>query len=383
MISMIIVDDDPLIQVGLKSMIDWHSLGVEINGVARNGRQALEMIGRLSPDLVFCDIKMPVMDGLQLLEACRSSGWSGQFVVLTSYDEFALAQRALRLGADDYLVKIEISEQTLSACVKRALARLGPSERRHRPPSPESGEAVLKLLAGRGDGETAAEARLPDGPWCAIAFRSDAAEPGYAMDMAGEILGRRLPARIVRLDGPQFAAVVRADAVDAEKSAVNAVSAVATYFSAPLVAGVGRTAILPAGIGDSYQDALLALKQATADRPVVAADRGSDSPHKKLADAVKAWVCGHLMERLTLSDIAEHFALSPNYLSTVFKKETGEGLSHYMTTVRIGKAIELMQQRRMKVKEVAEMLGYDNTEYFSKVFRKVTGRSPTEWSQER
>lgn len=379
--SMIIVDDDPLILVGLKSMLDWPSLGVDIAGLARNGRHALEMIGRLDPDLVFCDIKMPVMDGLELLEACRKTGWNGQFIVLTSYDDFSLAQKALRLGADDYLVKIEISEKALSSCVLRALAKVKGSDRRGKPPLNEDSTLLLELLAGKGDGNTTAEAGLPDGPWCVIVFRSDVPDPRNAMDMAGEILGRSMPSRMVKLEGPLFAAVVRAGAAEAGKAAGNAVSAVATYFNAPLLAGIGRTALQPAGIGESHHDALLALKQAAGDCPVAFADHGCDSPHRKLVDAVKAYVYGHIMERLTLPGIAEHFGMSPNYLSTVFKQETGEGLSRYMTAAKIGKAMELMQQRRMKVREVAEILGYDNSDYFSKVFHKVTGRPPKEWSQ--
>ena len=380
MYKMIIVDDDPLIQVGLKSMLDWHSLGVEIVGMARNGRQALEIIGRLRPDLVFCDIKMPVMDGLELLEACRNTGWDGQFIVLTSYDDFTLVQKALRLGADDYLIKIEISEETLSACVKRSLAKVEQHEQLHRQPVSEEGNRLLlPLLAGKGDGETAVEAGLPEGPWSVICFRSEVDDLRYAMDMAGEILGRSMPSRMVKLDGPLFAAIVCADSGDAGKAARNAVSAVATYFNTPLLAGIGRSAEQPARIGESHDDALLALKQATGDCPVVFADPSFDKPHRKLTDAVKVYVCGHMMERLTISDIAEHFEMSPNYLSTVFKKRTGQGLSSYMTSAKIDKAMELMRQRRIKVREVAEMLGYENSYYFSKVFKKVTGLSPKEW----
>ena len=63
MMKLLIVDDEPLVQIGIKSMLDWNALGIEICGTAMNGQVALEMIREYSPEIVITDIKMPIMNG--------------------------------------------------------------------------------------------------------------------------------------------------------------------------------------------------------------------------------------------------------------------------------------------------------------------------------
>ena len=71
MYKVFIVDDEPLVQAGIKSMLNWSELNMEICGSAPNGQIALEMIRTLMPDIVITDIKMPVMDGLEFLKKAR------------------------------------------------------------------------------------------------------------------------------------------------------------------------------------------------------------------------------------------------------------------------------------------------------------------------
>ena len=71
MTKLLIVDDEPLVQIGIKSMLQWEELGIEICGTAMNGKAALEMIRQYQPQIVITDIKMPVMNGLELTKTCR------------------------------------------------------------------------------------------------------------------------------------------------------------------------------------------------------------------------------------------------------------------------------------------------------------------------
>ena len=68
MIRVLLVDDEPLVLIGMQSMLDWNALGYELVGTARNGAEALERIGEQQPDVVVSDIRMPVLDGLQLAD---------------------------------------------------------------------------------------------------------------------------------------------------------------------------------------------------------------------------------------------------------------------------------------------------------------------------
>lgn len=125
MIKLLIADDEPLVLIGIKSMIRWEDFGIEICGTAMNGQSALEMIREYSPELVITDIKMPIMDGLALARTCREEmGSLPLFIILTSYEEFPLIKEALTYQVTDYLIKLELDEESLSASVRRALTRL-------------------------------------------------------------------------------------------------------------------------------------------------------------------------------------------------------------------------------------------------------------------
>ena len=123
--KLLIADDEPLVLVGLQSMLRWEDYGVEICATARNGQQALELIEQHRPDLVITDIKMPLMTGLELAEACRARGWAlPVFLMLTSYEEFGFVREALHVGAVAYLIKLELTPQALAESSARAIARV-------------------------------------------------------------------------------------------------------------------------------------------------------------------------------------------------------------------------------------------------------------------
>lgn len=119
--KLLIVDDEPLALVGMQSMLDWSSMAIECY-TARNGVQALAFIREQRPEIVISDIKMPLMDGLELLKNTREEiGELPVFIMLTSFEEFQFARQALRLGAVEYLLKAELTAEILSEAVQRAL----------------------------------------------------------------------------------------------------------------------------------------------------------------------------------------------------------------------------------------------------------------------
>lgn len=122
MYKLLIVDDEPLVCVGVQSMLDWKALGIEVIGTARNGQQAAELIAQFMPDIVISDIKMPVKNGLQLAQECSEKyGRLPVFIMLTSYEDFGYARQAIKAKVADYLIKLELDEKTLVRSVNNAL----------------------------------------------------------------------------------------------------------------------------------------------------------------------------------------------------------------------------------------------------------------------
>lgn len=105
MYKVLIVDDERIIRIGLRSLIHWEEAGFKIIDAVNDGKQALEVIDREQVDLILTDIKMPNMDGITLVQTLYESRFQGEIIMLTSYGEFEFARQCLRYGVSDYLLK--------------------------------------------------------------------------------------------------------------------------------------------------------------------------------------------------------------------------------------------------------------------------------------
>ncbi len=123
MYKVFIVDDESLIRDGLKCIMDWEEIGFTICGEAANGEDALESILSQSPDLVLMDIRMPKLQGLDVVRISRERGFCGKFIIISGYSDFKYAQEAIRYGVESYLTK-PIDEDELSETVTKIKADL-------------------------------------------------------------------------------------------------------------------------------------------------------------------------------------------------------------------------------------------------------------------
>lgn len=109
--------------------------------------------------------------------------------------------------------------------------------------------------------------------------------------------------------------------------------------------------------------------------------RGSKTD--KIVEAAKEYVRENYGEKLTLAAIASKIGISQGYLSSVFKKQTGGNLNDYINQMKIEKAKELLEKHEYMMYEISDMLGFENPYYFSKVFKKLTGITPSEYEMHR
>ena len=105
MLKVLVVEDEEMIRRGIVLAVDWAALDCVVVGEAANGEEALEAVERYRPSLIITDLKMPRMDGIEMLRRLREGGCRAYVIILTAYDSFAYAQSALRLGAVDFLLK--------------------------------------------------------------------------------------------------------------------------------------------------------------------------------------------------------------------------------------------------------------------------------------
>lgn len=114
----LVVDDEAPARNGIVNETDWETLSCEVAGEAKDGLEGLELARQVRPDLIICDIRMPKMDGLDMVRHLRGEGLSVAVIFLTAYSDFSYAQSAVRLQAADYILK-PFAEGELESAILR------------------------------------------------------------------------------------------------------------------------------------------------------------------------------------------------------------------------------------------------------------------------
>ncbi|NBD25767.1 response regulator [Paenibacillus glycinis] len=130
MLKLIIADDELPVREAFSRLIDWSSNGIELCATAAHGAEALELIERHRPELLLTDIKMPNLDGLQLMEEMQARGYFATTLLLSGYNDFHLVQKALKLGAFDYILKPCHPLDVLKAVLQAKEAALAAMDRK-------------------------------------------------------------------------------------------------------------------------------------------------------------------------------------------------------------------------------------------------------------
>lgn len=124
MYKVMIVDDEMLARVGIKSLIRWEENGFIVAGEAENGRKAYEWLMDNPVDIVITDIKMPIMNGIELISNVRKHYPDIKFLVLSSFDDFEYVREALKNGAEDYFIKLQMNPEELLDQLKKIAEKL-------------------------------------------------------------------------------------------------------------------------------------------------------------------------------------------------------------------------------------------------------------------
>lgn len=153
MLKVVVVEDEELVRKGIVLTVDWAGAGCAVVGEAANGEEGLEVIRRYRPDLIVTDIRMPKLDGIEMVRRLRAEGNEAYVVILTAYSDFSYAQSALKLGAADYLLKPFHDGELEEAIARiRERTRAPQSEPVRAPlaapaPGPEKSKYVREALA--------------------------------------------------------------------------------------------------------------------------------------------------------------------------------------------------------------------------------------------
>lgn len=242
MYKAIVIDDIRLVRDAIQMLAQWDVFGIDQIFEADNAQTGLDIICREHPDIIITDMKMPIMDGSQLLEKLNELSIDSKVIVISGFSDYKYTRLAIKSGVIDYILK-PVDPQDLNNALAAAVAQLEQEKTESATPDPT----------------------------------------------------------------PQ-----------------NTVS-------------------------------------------------------NKVIFEVIAYIEQHYLSNISLSDLADHFYLSKEHLSRLFKKETGQNLFSYIMDLKLTEAKRLLKTTDMTLDDIAYRLGFSNGNYFSKVFKKNCQLSPSEY----
>lgn len=502
MIDVLIVDDEYIMRQGLRYMISWEEEGFHIVGEASNGQEALTLLETLRPQIVLCDVVMPLMDGIDFVTSVHKLYPSIEILVLSGYDKFDYVRRTLLNGASDYILKPTLNPQVLRQSLQNAVQRLPAAVLDQHTDTAvlDGGRMLEQYLLGL------------DLPKSFDTLRGQLASPCfhlYAVDIALENATRKplhdiLLQKIFRetaafsqaqtlvftlqesvacilfchahrdLTVENFAQALSiqlaqlSDQVFALFSApFRELTQVRTIYQQEMAPYFGlkfyyfhlsllcTSDILPGCLAKpsqfhifkittcienrqfgqaiellyqsnrtalqdlaSIQDLksltknaiyhfldVLDLEETEQDRyrnelfqtidgasclsaylegldhvrALLTQLSTSAAPSDQRMEEIVAYIRAHYNEELHLEDIATRFSFNYSYLSAFFNSQMRESFNDYLNRIRIEKACELLHEQSKSIAEISKEVGYSEHSYFCRVFRKVTGKTPSSW----
>lgn len=338
MIRVLIADDEKRIRDGLAVTLPWKAMGMEVVGTAAHGEAALELARETRPHILITDVRMPRLDGLELVKQARAFLPRLKVIILSGYDDFTYAQQAVKLGVSEYLVKPVGADEL--RVVLEGLTDLGDPEVPVTQPGPGTANRLAEAVR-RGDRAGAYQAlgewRLSTPPGSVDEARS------RAVGLVDFLIHH------LRQDGFEF-----------------------REGQSPSPAQVHSTVL---GLERVDQVEAWLDNQVGALTDFVA--QNYQSNHRLIIQRCLEFVEQRYAGELTVEQVSQFVGLSPNYFSHLFKKVRGQGFKDYLNTLRIEKAQALLAAGGHKVYEVAQLVGFADYKYFAAVFKKVTGTSPT------
>lgn len=350
MYKVLIVDDERMIREDLRDFVQWDVYGFNDIALAKNGLEAKRLMEESQPDLVLIDINMPKMGGLELIEWIRSAEISCHIVVISAYSEFQYAQKAISYGVHEYVLK-PISYSEISQIVKHIAEQL----------NKETAENAKNHFIN---------ATKEFNDHLLIALRN----------------GQRSRAHKLVED------FFNEDSIAKQRMEIlsfhfrNTVFEVEVFFNDlnPLLYAT-KQAIFLELLGRTKKAASIndldKLAHYLIDNSFDLSESIEVSEGSKEFSKLKFLIKSHLTEDISLDWLAERVYMSSNYLSVLFKKETGENFNEFLTRERMMLARTLLSKEDKKINEISVLVGYQNYRSFNRAFKNYFGFTPSEFRE--
>lgn len=527
MIKVMIADDEKVAIDSLKFIIEKNFSNLSVISTVRSGRQAIEQVEETMPDIIFMDIRMPGINGLEAIREIRSRYKNIVIIVLTAFDNFEFAKEAVNLGVMEYLLKpakrtkiVDVLNKAIRIIVYEKEKRKADLEMKEKleyiSPIVENGFIYSILLFDENRKELLNYQRLFDnkkeGGYIITferdnkdnqedgekSFQQDKEKDYYsyfkdiAKSMVSCVVGPSMMNRIViyiHMEETKDHGLIKSESITFSENLARKIS---EKFQGDVKIGIGKAYNTFEMLANSYEESLQSLRYIEKSGVLHFTDIGNlclveksypkekerlmfekvvsgdviesinafnyifdwlaleyDKNPLKIKDKIleilflingiskeygdkakenetslleeillimdsrelqlwsrriienhvskiyvyrdykvgslikkaKIYIKTNYSKYITLEDVAIEINVSPQYLSKLFKEETGENFIDYLTSIRIKIAKELLENNCLNIKEICYSIGYNNPNYFSKIFKKTVGVTPTEYKE--
>lgn len=405
MFRVIVVDDERDICEGLQYLIDWERYGFELVGLAYDGKSALHLIEEKQPDLIVTDIRMPEIDGLELISELENRNLECYVIILSGFADFSYVQHAIKLGANAYLLK-PIDEFKLIEEVDRAREFLYKRQNIRR--AEQKKNAILQNLflqrilfdgmeqavwrqgikyIGLRNSKTAyrivvAEYLQNQNRPELFCNENSEEDPLQLIEKLREYVSFSEQIIIFQINKEQFGILLELPLfLEGQKNDVFELrqrirNFFIENFQEQIVFGIS-------GIKSSLEDFKDACNEALADILLISKTETTamlEPPSNNKATEILEYINSHFAENLHLQDLADQvFHFHAVYLGRMIKKYTGLSFNKYLNTLRIQRAIKLLQSTKLSITDISQNVGYQYIDHFYKNFRELTGMTPGEY----
>lgn len=341
MYNVLFVDDEQAIGYIVSRYKCWGECGFELKKLVSSGKEALQELSKEQYDLVITDIRMPVMDGLELLAEIRKRNLHTAVVLCSTYSDFQYAREGMRMGAMDYISK-PLTEKKLSEELEFVSQLLCQQK--------NEGQHQLEVMANIG---SARQNQLFE---CILSLDDSANE--MMAEMIGELQEK------YKAETEKTASILE---------------------------------LLYQGIWNQMLDKFSWLKYFTSMDICISPENYEEDSGKLLQkmreivekfqifrhDSVVNSICSILAENIqkegVIDIIAEKLELSTDYIRVLFKNKTGINFNKFTTLLKMEYAKELLKNTNLKIYEICDKCGYETIDYFTKLFKTYTGYTPTQY----
>lgn len=367
MIKVFLVEDEFVVRQGIKNNIDWAGHGYEFCGDASDGEMAYPMIKAAKPDIVITDIKMPFMDGIELSRLIKEELPNTEIIILSGYEEFEYAKESIKIGVAQYLTKPISGDDLLKELdilsakilekqsVKSISELMSLAEKLKEKPQEQNDD----FLSSSVDHSQMDRERFRNFLRTGNSKDTEEFVKMHLDELGPEAFKSIVFRQYMMMDAyffvSEFVEEIHCDKKEIEAFDISNKSLQTSEGAINYITRIIKKAIV--------------LRENTA-----------GNIHNDVVKEVISFIeKNYADDELSLNTVAEYVGFSPNHLSTVFTKETGNNFIKYLTDYRMNKAKELLKCTSKRSSEISVEVGYKDPHYFSSLFKKTQGVTPTQY----